>query len=591
MAALKTASVALLFLSESFALRIKEIGHEIKPLNSIQKPSSRFTLTEGTFSRQELTGTPICGELIPELANATWAYSTRDGSVLTYTCNVGFKTSTGGNQFKYTCVAGRPLTSTILPDSCSIVRCPKPGSIDHAELVWKEGPAAPDAEFGNVVDYRCEKGYTGDGKAHGPKSVKKICSDSGKFEFVLETIQSCNLIRCDAPISIRNAILDPTMDRSLPVYYNNSINYTCPTGFVSSIDGKGPAFNLTCGEEGEYVPNDPMPRCRAASCPVPPVLPNAATLQVSGTVPVGSQVLYRCTSGFMVSKVPASSTFFISCDIVGGKPFYVIPPLERQCQAANCLPLPTLMNAHIADGKEAWRYQDTAQFECDQGYSLGSVKGATSFTGFCNSQGLWTISDHPKCAPMICAETSKEVPIELLGYARAAPFTQEPIIFGMNTTVNCISGAVVTGTDQRESSFDLECGPDGDFVSNGVCAVPCSPLPKVSHSTSAHFGQVLEYGEAPARIRCRAGYATKSGETIQEITCSRDGTLSPIEDCVTDSGYLTNPDNGYGGAEGDGWNYQNPNRLLSDAILVKGSTRISMATTSVAILVSLIALT
>jgi hypothetical protein len=565
-------------------LKIPDLKYGDQGLNPQVADVQSLSMAQRIFSRQDIPGTPVCGEVIPDLENATWAYTARDGSIVTYTCNVGFRTSTGSNSFIYKCTPGQPLSQTNLPDQCEIVRCPKPGAMNHAELLWQAGPSVTTGKFGDVIDYRCDPGYTGDGKAHGPTTVKKICSDSGQFEFVLETITSCSGIRCDAPLAFRNAVIDPRVDRTAPVYLGDKVGYSCVTGFMSSVDKTQPSFTLTCAEDGEYHPNDPLPRCQPESCTAPPVIPNSASLQVSGTVNVGSQVIYRCASGFMISRIPASSTFSVSCDIVGGRPFYVIPPMDKLCKAADCLPLPTLMNAHVADGKAAWRYQDIARFECDSGYALGSVKGATEFTGYCNSQGLWTIEDNPKCAPLICADSSKEVPAELLGYARMAPFSNEPIIFGMNTTVACISGATVTGTNQKETSFNLECGPDGDFTSNGICAIPCSPLPKVSHSTSAYFGQVLEYGQPPARIRCKPGYMTKSGETIQEITCARDGTLSPIEKCVTDNGYSSNPDGsmGGGGQDGDGgWNYQHPERALSDVRIVRSSQRTSVCTTAV----------
>lgn len=535
-----------------------------------------------SFARSEISGSPVCGEFIPTLANATWAYSARDGSVITYTCNVGFETSSGGNQFNYTCRPGEPIQQARLPDKCTIIQCPRPPKMARAELVWQAGPKSRFGKFGDIVDYVCEKGFTGDGKANGPKTVKRICTENGLFQFVLETITSCERIHCDIPLMFRNAAIDPSVDKNVPLLYNSSVRYTCESGFVSSIDRNSTSFAVTCSDSGEYAPNDPLPRCAPAACQKPPVIPNAATLQVAGLVPIGSRVLYRCADGFVVSQIPASSTFNILCDVIGGIPKYVLPPPEKQCKPAACLPLPTLTNAHVTDGSSEWFYKDTAHFECNTGYTLGSVKGETTFEGYCNTQGVWTIEDNPKCAPVTCAATKKEIPGELIDYGVMKPFSTEPIQFGMNTTVTCARGAVVTGTNGTKTAFELECGPDGEFTSRGVCAVPCPPVPKVGHSRSAHFGRVLEYGQPGARIFCKPGFVTKSGETVQDIICRRDGSLTPIEACTGNVSYTDTYESPF--------EYENPQHILQDAEYVKSTSTVTCVTSFLVALLAVLVL-
>jgi hypothetical protein len=558
-----------LFLKSSFGIRLQEPRKVISGDVSDAPPtrSNRLLLTSGqrTFTRQEITGNPVCGDAIPDLANATWAYTARDGSVVTYTCNVGFVTSQGGTQFNYTCSPGEPIIQRHLTDSCSIVHCERPAPLENSDLIWTHGPSVGYGRFGDVVDYACHVGYSGDGRAHGPRTVKQVCTASGDFQFVLGSIASCLLIHCDVPLALPNAQMDPLVDKTIPVIFNSSVAYTCSPGYVSSLD-RAPGFRLTCSDSGEFVPNDPLPRCVNAACPNPPVLPHATTLQVSGTVAVGDRVIYRCEDGYTVSQIPASSTFNLRCDVIGGRPMYVIPPPESQCKPAQCLPLPALYNAHVTNGYTAWHYQQVAHFECDAGYSLGSVKGETTFDGYCNTQGIWSLDDDPKCAPVTCAATVSEIPKHLIAYARMSPFPSEPIQFNMNTTVTCIGGAVVTGTGQSETSFTLECGPDGDLSSEGVCAVPCPPLPKVSHSTSAYFNRIIEYGDPPATIKCKPGYTSQSGEVVQEVTCSRDGTLSPIEACVFDHGYRQ------GSGENSDFEYQSQEHILRDAELIRKSS-------------------
>lgn len=544
-------------------------------------PALTDSFIQKTYLRAELTGAPVCGEVIPDSANATWAYSARDGSVITFTCDVGFLTSTGGKQFNFTCRPGEPITAATLPDRCYIAQCRKPRAMPHAVLNWQLGPEVTRAKFGDVVDYTCEPGFTGDGKARGPTAVKMICAESGDFEFVLETITSCLMIHCGVPLALKNAVLGPNVDRTEVVEFNQTLTYTCMNGFVSSYDKSATSFDLTCHEDGEFVPNDPLPRCTSATCESPPLLANAATIQASGKVNVGSRVLYRCADGYVVSLIPASSTFNVMCEMMNGSPQYVFPPAEKQCKPAACLPLPRLVNAHVSEDKSRWSYKEVAHFECDEGFALGSIKGEKTFEGYCNTQGVWTIEDNPKCARVTCAEHNLDIPPYVLEFAKLTPFSNEPIQFGMNTTVQCMNGAVVTGTNQRERAFELECGPDGDFTSEGICAVPCPPIPKVGYSKSAYFGKVIEFGEPPATIRCKSGYLTKSGKESQEVMCNRDGTLSPIEPCVADFGYH--------GTGDSPWDYENENHILHAAEFVHSSSGIVYVTAIILAVASTVA--
>lgn len=517
-------------------------------------------LTGQTFARDDIPGAPLCGESIPEVSDATWAFTARDGSTVTYTCDVGFKTSKGQTQFSYSCTSGEPISSALLPDECIQVECPKPAPIEHSDMIWQLGKRVSTGGFGSVVDFACEKGYTGDGKAHGPKVVKMICSENGEYEFVLETVTSCKLITCDKPIEARNAVLDPALDRFSPVSYNSSVTYSCASGYTSSSVDKAKSFTLTCGEDGEFIPNDPLPHCIEEVCPELPALEHSDTVHVAGDVKVGTRVLYRCTDGFFVSRVPASSTFNIMCEMVNGKPAYVVPPPERRCRPAPCLPLPSLLHAHVDATQTEWNYQDIVRFSCEDGYALGGVKGDTTFAGYCNTQGLWTIADNPKCAPVICGAGRGDVPPDMLQYGKMAEFSTSPIHFEMSTTVQCIPGAVVTGTGGMKTQFELLCGSDGEFTSDGLCAIPCPPVPKVAHSTSKYFGKVIEYGGPAAKVTCKEGFKTKNGESVQELTCGRDGNLTPVDECLTDTGYESP------------WEYREQNNILHDGQLVNSAT-------------------
>ena len=524
-----------------------------------------------TYSLNELETTPICGVDIPPLANATWAYAAKDGSVILYTCNVGFSTKNGDNAFEFSCNAGANMTGTELPDSCSIIQCSRPEAIPYASLVWPGGPSVLKGYYDSIVSYNCDVGFSGDGEADGPRNVKMVCDDSGQYQFLLVTITGCLPIACGVPLHVRNGLLPNTTDTSLRVAYNQSITYTCASGYVSSVDSKSDNYTLTCDDSGEFVPNDPLPHCEEIQCSDPPLLEHASTVHVSGKVTVDSRVIYRCDTGYLVSEIPLSQTFSIRCELVNELGQYAIPSPEKRCNANACLQMPNLVNSVVDSTNSVWRYTDLVPFKCITGYTLGGVKGKDHFSGHCNSQGVWTINDTPRCDKVQCG-TSTDIPSDLLEYTKYAPFEGNTAVYGMNSTVVCVDGAVVVGSGGTQTGFVMECGPDGEFISadGGLCAIPCPIIPKVSFSRSRDFGRILEWGEEPAVVTCKEGFQMSTGDADQEIFCNRDGTLSAISQCTPIPNYF------YGRTDhGDGnidvWPYQDGGSLSDQAYIRKSA--------------------
>ena len=488
-----------------------------------------------TYSRQELDGEPLCGSEVPAVANATWAYTAKDGSGIRYTCNIGFSLPGGDVSFDFTCSAGQTLPSKITR-ACAPVKCLAPPKMSHATMDWPIKSRF--ADFGTIVNFNCAEGYSGDGHARGPRVIKQQCSQSGEFEFVLPTITECKLIYCSPPIRVLNgAILDGQVDTQSPVPFNQTLNYACNPGFVLLNDSTSTNFTLTCGDDGEFLPNDPIPTCTEAVCGPPPTLPLARTAQRSGKVKVGTRVLYRCDPGFFVSEIPSSTTFNIRCDFINNTGTYVVPPPEEQCHPNVCGPIPNLVHAHLDTTQSDFHYTDIVPFACDEGFSLGGEPGEIKFTGSCNIHGFWTLTDDPQCEPVVCASSPEEIPADILEYGTLVPFDHYPITYNESSIVECGPGAVVTGTQGVKTSFPIECGPEGWFTSDGVCAIPCPAVPKVSHSVSKYFGKVIEYGQDPVVVECKEGYvAENSGLAVQHVICLRNGTLTGLDKCIESTG-------------------------------------------------------
>jgi hypothetical protein len=311
----------------------------------VRRPVKNLELTEErTYSRQEIDGEPVCGSSIPEVGNSTWAYTSKDGSGIRYTCSIGFSLPNGEASFEFKCSSGQTLPSKI-EEACAPIKCLAPPAISHSKMEWPYQSRF--AGFGTVVDFNCNEGYSGDGYARGPRVVKMQCGQSGEFEFVLPTITDCKLIYCSPPIRVLNgAILEGQVDTQSPVPFNETLRYSCNPGFVLLNDSTLSNFTLTCGDDGEFLPNDPIPTCTEAICGIPPVLPLSRTPQRSGRVKVGSRVLYRCDPGFFVSEIPASTTFNVRCD-------YITQTYAAHSQTWN---MPTSTQVNLSFGTLMWSH-------------------------------------------------------------------------------------------------------------------------------------------------------------------------------------------------------------------------------------------
>jgi hypothetical protein len=530
---------------------------------------TKKSLAEHSFTKQELTGTPVCGDSPPAVANATWVYSERDGSQLTYTCDIGFRTSTGAVSFEYACANSN---STL--EACYMVQCTKPPAIANGKLEWPWSASL--GNFGTSVDYICDKGYSGDGEARGPHAVKLQCMDNGEYEFVLPTVTGCHIIHCSPPLDIPYGTLLNEQDPFSTVLYNNTIQYQCMSGFKVSTNPSVSNFTLTCGDQGEYIPNEPLPLCVPAQCPLPPpAIPNAQAAYASGSISVNSRIVYRCDEGFVLSDNPSASTFNVRCEYLRNSAQYVVP--KSFCQSSPCLPVPPLENAVVASTKTDWRYRDIVPFECIEGYTLGGVKGQSEFSGQCSMQGVWTIGNQPGCAPVQCAINPDEIDPDLTDFGRLVPFRKYPVEYQSSSTVECEPGAVVTGTGGKSNSVTITCGPDGEFVTDGVCAYPCGVIPKVPFSTSTSFGAPIEFGEPGATITCKPGFHTPSGLVVQTVRCNRDGSLSKIEPCIQDT-------EGGEGDRGPDWAYQPRIRdILQNGLLASEHRKSSSSVVVVAL--------
>lgn len=374
--------------------------------------------------------------------------------------------------------------------------------------------------------------------------------------FVNGILPTCVPVQCPMP--------PPTFDSAVPLVVSGSVfpdslvMYSCNSGYTVRPYGTANqrlSFNARCemdstGMSASYV--YPLDQCLPVPCSDTPVIANAADL---GVVPSNGNFADGSLAGEDMTVSGSNSDQSVS-------------------------PTSTADSSSAASGSPSSLYffAQNVSFACTFGYGIDSQASQRNFYGSCDPLGNWHVNQSSGCTPVTCG-TVDNIDPELAMYgvisqpasglvpksdlsdstaallsdkatlssvsgssssSSASPMTSAstPYYFTDSLVITCTPGAVVTGTQGQGSSFNVECDGYGEFSSETpgqVCAIPCPPLPRISGSTSVDFGRVIEYGLTPGTVTCKDGYYVNgqdSSDTVQTVTCSRDGTLSRYDVCV-----------------------------------------------------------
>lgn len=264
--------------------------------------------------------------------------------VAVYRCNRGLVTSAkegrteSPREVEVKCRRGpnggviAPANFTCVPGFCAldVLR-----ELEHARVTEAKRSISVDS----TVTIECDKGYTIDGVASGPKTRELRCDQDTSLTPLYTPFEDndCKPIRCGEINVPENAHIVSNHKALQRPHYNDIVKFKCDEGFFfqpASVNSRIPAgtfaFSYRCVYSGEMIsvedPESIVPgKCVPAKCPAPPEYIRADVVaKLTDHVYVGQEVKYVCQRGSnfinstTISKqlqrfIPPKSEFKISC--------------------------------------------------------------------------------------------------------------------------------------------------------------------------------------------------------------------------------------------------------------------------------------
>ncbi|XP_035004474.2 sushi, von Willebrand factor type A, EGF and pentraxin domain-containing protein 1 isoform X2 [Hippoglossus stenolepis] len=386
--------------------------------------------------------------------------------------------------------------------SCERVSCAIPHPLENGLL------QGTDFHSGSSVVYQCNAGFylLGDAKVH--------CSNSGKWGGnppACLDVDECALgSDCDSHASCQNTDGSYICTCTRP-YSGDGKNCTEP---VKCENPGSPEFGhrsgsnflmgsevvfgcedgyemigssrLRCLETGNW--DDPVPYCRALSCPMPSVPENS--IMKGDNFTYGSKVTFSCMSGFL-PQVPYDFQCLVSLRWTG------TPPV---CHPVTCGGPPNVGNA---DSRlDTNTYLSKVKYTCAEGYRpLGSMEV------ICEATGEWS-RPLPRCVNVLCSEPPA---------LRDAVTVGENYELGNKVHYVCKEGYTLIGPETRE------CLPSGQWSDSSAQCVPrsCGPPPAIDHAEPYESHQL--FGDT-ANYYCTDGYTAGNNS---KMVCNAQGVWAP----------------------------------------------------------------
>ncbi|CAB1421446.1 unnamed protein product [Pleuronectes platessa] len=243
---------------------------------------------------------------------------------------------------------------------------------------------------------------------------------------------------------------------------------------------------LRCLETGHW--DDPVPYCRALSCPMPSVPDNS--IMTGDNFTYGSKLTFRCMSGFL-PQIQYDFQCLVSLRWSG------TPPV---CHPVTCGGPPTVGNA---DSRlDTNTYLSKVKYTCAEGYRpLGSMEVV------CEASGEWS-RPLPRCVNVLCSEPPALKDAETVG---------ENYELGNKVHYVCKEGYTLIGPESRE------CLPSGQWSDSCAQCVPrsCGPPPAIDHAEPYESHQL--FGDT-ANYYCTDGYIAGNNS---KMVCNAQGVWAP----------------------------------------------------------------
>ncbi|XP_045062980.1 complement receptor type 1 isoform X5 [Coregonus clupeaformis] len=350
---------------------------------------------------------------------------------------------------------------------CEVVKCGKPPTIVNG------GPVVPPEEtynFGDVVQYGCEKDYT----LVGTKSI--TCSENGEFQ---PAPPECKMVSCPPPV-VDNGV---RIEGRPPYTYKSFVTYKCNAGY--EMEGQA---SLTCEIEGWSAP---FPTCRAQSCTKPIGGPNMVlsdALITHETFVDRAKVTFDCAIGY----VRAGGSRSVTC--TAG----VWSEVKLICERKSCGSPGEVMNGDF-DLSEGILFGDKVVATCNTGYMLvgSGVRNCMD--------GGWD-GRVPLCEVVKCGK-----PPTIFNGGPVVP-PEETYNYGSVVQYGCEKDYTLVGTKS------ITCLENGEFQpAPPECKMVSCPPPVIENA-------VLSF----VTYKCNAGYEM---EGQASLTCEIEGWSAPFPTC------------------------------------------------------------
>ncbi|XP_067449207.1 membrane cofactor protein-like isoform X3 [Thunnus thynnus] len=252
------------------------------------------------------------------------------GSIVTFECQVGYRTAGGSKTI--TCTDGNwsPLNL-----KCEKKNCGSAGEILNGDVRYPEGTL-----FGDTLQVVCNTGYRLVGRD------KINCGDGGWDD----RLPVCEAVTCDLPqIDFVGGSFTPVKDT---YNYGEVVSFSCQKDYT--VNG---SKTISCSENEKFHPSPPT--CVKVKCDEP-VTPKDGYVSDRSPPPYGFKetVTFKCNNGY---EMKGSST--VTCQINS-----TWTPLPT-CTRKNCGSAGEVLNGEVRY-PEGTLFGDTLVVVCNTGYKL-----------------------------------------------------------------------------------------------------------------------------------------------------------------------------------------------------------------------------
>ncbi|KAK2837695.1 hypothetical protein Q5P01_014907 [Channa striata] len=391
-----------------------------------------------------------------------WNKSSKRGTEVLYKCNTGYH-NVGKDNVSICTAAGQWEKPSVL---CQETLCGSPPMLESTERVWNGN-----STHGSTALYLCKEGFY----SNGGQNVS-ICNENGQWT---PPALSCKEILCGDPPVLRHT-RQVWNGSSTP---GSTVTYYCKIGFFPN-EGH---FVSVCTINGSWT--KPNISCQEVDCGVPPDIPHSVMLWDKVST-VGSQVVYRCKSGYHNvgqgnASVCTASGKWMSCQEPVFKPH-------------------TKM---LWDG--ASHIGSVVFYQSDEGFHCRSLKNYS----VCGENGQWEEID------LWCEEISCGPPLSPPHTNLLWDHTSRP---GSMVLYECMDGFYLeSGNNMSVCSIS---GVWGEVSVN--CKAKCGPVPFLANS------EVMWHNRSVVIHSCVDGYHSWRGSNMSVCGSSgvwQQATLTCIE--------------------------------------------------------------